>query len=107
MRSVEEIKAALPKTKFYFPGSDSGIVRFKLKSTTHRLKIRVVFTWFDGVDMVHAMYRQTTPTLEEMEELKRLFFKPEEWDKCVIKENPYNKHSMILYRPQDGAFDGT
>lgn len=107
MRTVEEIQAALPKSRFYFPDCDRGITRIKLDCSKHRLRVRVVFTWFSGVDMVTAMYRQITPTLEEMEELKRLFFKPEEWDRCVIKENPYNKHSMILYRTQDGAFDGT
>lgn len=107
MKSVEEITATLPpKTKIFFPMDDGGVTRFNLKASKHRKKIRVVFTRFDGVDMVNAMYRQNFVTLEEMEELKRIFFPPDEWDSCVIAKHPKDKYAMILYRTQDGVFDG-
>lgn len=105
MKSIEEIKTALPKAKFFFPRDDSGVTRFRLQSTKHKYFIRVVFSSFGGVDVVQAMYRQNFVTIAEMHELKRIFFPPDEWDECVITEHPSNKYAMLLYRPQEGLSD--
>ena len=109
MKTVEEIKEALPpKTKFFFPQDDGGIARFKLHSTKHRFKIRVVFTWFEGVDMVQAMYKNYfTPTKAEMKELMHLFFPADEWEDCVIMKHPTVPYAMLLYRLQEGDANGT
>ena len=108
MKTLEEIKAALPeKTKFFFPNDYAGITRFKLESTKFRYKIRVVFTWSEGVDVLTAMHRAVSVTPEEMDELKRLFFPPEQWDECEIIPHPDNERAMIIFRPQDGVADGT
>lgn len=98
MRSIDDIKKQFPKTKFFFPSDDCGIFRARLSSTKHKYLIRVVFSYAPEADVVSAQYRQVFVTQAEMEELKQIFFKPNEWDDCVIVDHPTNKYAKFLCR---------
>lgn len=103
LRSIQEIQS-IPKIKLLLPSGNSGIARFKLKSTKHTQWVRVVFSWHSGYDVVQAMFKQQKRlTPAEVEELKRHFFKEEEISQCEVIPHPDNDLIMVIFRQQEGT----
>lgn len=101
MRPIEEIKA-IPKIKLYMPQSDRGVARFRLSSTKHTQLTRVVFSSHSGFDVVQIMFKQKKrPTFEEVDEVKRLFFKESEIPQCETALHPDNDLIVMIYRQQE------
>ena len=101
MKSIQEIQA-IPKIRLMLPGGDSGIARFKLRSTKHTQLVRAIFSWHSGIDVVQAMFKQHKPlTPEEIEELKQHFFQAEEIPQCEVIPHPDNELITVIYRPQE------
>ena len=98
MKSIEAIKNALPNAKFFFPSDSCGITRIRLKSSKHKYLVRLAFAHTPDADVVQVMYRQIFVTMDEMEEVKRIFFEPDEWDDCVVVDHPTNVYGKILCR---------
>lgn len=98
MKSFTEI-ALIPKWKLYFPEPTIGVARGKLKATTHNKLARVVFSTFNGMDVVQLSFKKNKiPTPEEIEEVKMLFLKPEEIDQCEVIQHPDNERTAVIYR---------
>lgn len=103
MKPIEEIKA-IPKIKLYMPKDDRGVARFKLSSTKHNQLTRVVFSCHSGFDVVQIMFkRKKRVTLEEVEEIKQLFFKESEIPQCETALHPDNDLIVMVYRQQEVA----
>lgn len=101
MKSFTEI-AMLPKWKLYFPEKTIGVARGKLKATKHRQLARVVFSTFNGIDVMQLSFKKNMiPTQAEITELIPLFFKPEEINQCVVTPHPDNERIFVIYRVQD------
>lgn len=103
MKTIQEIQS-IPKIRLMLPSNDSGIARFKLKSTKHTQLVRAIFSWHNGFDVVQAMFKQekrVTPA--EVEELKQLFFKEEEIPQCEVIPHPDNDLVTVIFRLQEGA----
>ena len=102
MKSIEEIRA-IPKIRLFMPNEQSGVARFKLLSTKHTQLVRIVFTWFNGMDVVQIMFKQNKrPTEAEIEEVLNLFFHESEKRDCIIMQHPYNELIAMICRPQGG-----
>ena len=101
MKSFTEI-AMIPKWKLYFPEKTIGVARGKLKSTKHRQLARVVFSTFNGMDVLQLSFKKNMmPTQAEIDELIPMFFKPEEIDQCEITPHPENVRIMVIYRSNE------
>lgn len=101
MKSFRDI-AATPKWKLYFPEPQIGVARFKMKSTKHRQHARIVFSTFNGMDVLQLSFKKGfSPTPEEIEEAKQLFFKPEEIDQCEVTPHPSAVRVVVIYRLQE------
>lgn len=103
MKSIQEIQS-IPKIRLMITGRDSGIARFKLRSTKHTQHVRAIFSWHSGYDVVQAMFKQqkrVTPA--EVEELKRHFFHKDEIPQCEVMPHPDNDLVTVIYRPQEVA----
>lgn len=104
MKTIQEIQS-IPKIKLMMPGSDSGIARFKLRATKHTQLVRAIFSWHNGFDVVQAMFKQQKRlTPEEIEELKRHFFKAEEIPQCEVIPHPDNDLVTVIYRQQEAGY---
>lgn len=103
MKSFTEI-SLIPKWKLYFPEPTIGVARGKLKSTKHRQLARVVFSTFNGMDVLQLSFKKNfAPTPVEIEEVMPMFFKPEEINQCEITPHPDNELIAVIYRVQDEA----
>ena len=100
MKSIDEIKA-IPRMRVYMPTKDSGVGRCKLASTKHTQLVRVVFSWYSGMDVVQAMFRNKKHiTPEEIAEVISLFFHPAEAKQCEVIPHPDNDLAVVIYRAQ-------
>lgn len=105
MKSLSEIQS-IPKIKLLLPGNDSGIARFRLKSSKHTQLVRAVFSWHSGFDVVQAMFKQgKRPTAEEIAELKQRFFYDDEIAGCEEILHPDNDLIVVIYRQQEVAYE--
>lgn len=103
MKPFSEI-AMIPKWKVYFPDKEIGIARGKMKATKHRQLARVVFSTFNGIDVVQLSFKKGfSPTPAEIEEAKQRFFKPEEIDQCEATPHPSAVRVVVIYREQTKA----
>ena len=101
MKPFSEI-ALIPKWKVYFPEKTIGVARGKLKATTHNKLARVVFSTFNGMDVLQLSFKKNkTPTPEEIDEVKTLFLKPEEIDQCEVTPHPDNERIMVIFRTHE------
>lgn len=108
MRTIDEIREIVPKIRLYLHGAGSGIARFKLASTKHTQHTRIVFSDSGGMDVVMVMFKQRKrPTPEEVEEVKSIFFAPEEVPQCEVMPHPDNDLVMVIYRAQEEDADGS
>ena len=103
MKKLAEIKAT-PRILMVREGIDGGVAEAHLLSSKKPRPATVVFSWGGGWDHVSVSFRNRTPTWEEMAEIKKLFFRPEEV--CVeyhpdeseyVNNMPYCLH---IWRPQ-------
>lgn len=114
MKKIEDI-LLIPKLRLFQPDIYTGIGRIHLRSTKHGMHARVVYSRKDGIDMVLVMFPKRTykngvrPTPDEIEEVKRHFFLPEEIPQCVVITHPDNELISVIYRMQevDQAEDGS
>lgn len=103
MKPFSEI-AMIPKWKVYFPDKEIGIARGKMKATKHRQLARVVFSTFNGIDVVQLSFKKGfSPTTAEIEEAKQRFFKPEEIDQCEATPHPSAVRVVVIYREQNAT----
>lgn len=103
MRTNEEIKA-IPRLRMYMPSKDQGVARFRLSSTKHTQLTRVVFSRTGGLDVAMIMFkRNKRPTVDEVEEVKRLFFYEHEQDQCEVVLHPDNDLIVVIYRQQEDS----
>ena len=103
MRNISEIQS-IPKIKLMLPSKESGIARFKLKSSKHTQLVRVVFSWHSGFDVVQAMFKQgKRPTSEEIAEIKQRFFQDDEIAGCEEILHPDNDLIVVIFRQQEVA----
>jgi len=101
VKSFAEI-AMIPKWKVYFPEKTIGIARGKLKSTTHRQLARIVFSTFNGMDVLQLSFKKGfSPTQKEIDEVIPMFFKPEEIDQCEVTPHPIAVRVVVIYREQN------
>lgn len=101
MKGINDI-LMIPKLKLFQPDIYTGIGRVHLRSTKHTQHARVVYSRKDGIDMVMVMFKQNKrPTPEEVEEVKRHFFLPEEIPHCVEMFHPDNDRIAVIYRLQE------
>ena len=71
------------------------------------VSMRVIASWGGEWDHVSVSLPNRTPTWQEMEYVKRLYFKPEEWaiEYHAAVSDHINNHPFCLHiwRPQDGS----
>lgn len=77
MKSLAEIKST-PRLLILREGPDGGWAEAHLASSKKSTPAMVVFSWGGGWDHVSVSFRNRTPTWEEMCEIKKMFFHPEE-----------------------------
>ena len=77
MKSLAELKKT-PRLLILREGPDGGWAEAHLASSKKNAPAVVVFSWEGGWDHVSVSFRNRTPTWEEMAEIKKLFFSPEE-----------------------------
>ena len=103
MKTITEIQNSIPKIKLMLPGNDTGIARFKLRSTKHTQHVRIIFSWHSGFDVIQAMFKlEKRVTPAEIAEIKRLFFREEEIPQCEETLHPDNDLITVIYRQQEG-----
>lgn len=103
MKTPDEIKRT-PRLLILREGPDGGWAEAHLASSKKSTPAMVVFSWGGGWDHVSVSFRNRTPTWDEMCEIKRMFFRPDEI--CVeyhpaeseyVNNMPYCLH---IWRPQ-------
>ena len=99
MKSMDEIKK-LSRTVFVHISEDGFKARVLLHSTKQKnLMAEVIVSWGCGWEHVSVSFPSRTPTWEEMEEIKEMFFKPEEvcFQLHPALENYINYHPTCLH----------
>ena len=105
MKPLSEIQT-IPKIKLLLPGNDSGIARFRLKSSKHTQLARVIFSWHSGFDVVQVMFKQgKRPTPEEIAEVKQRFFSEDEMSGCEEILHPDNDLIVVIFRQHEVAHE--
>jgi hypothetical protein len=77
MKSIQEILKT-PRLQIVKTGGDGGICYAHLASSKKPHPAAVIFSNGGGWDHVSVSFSNRTPTWEEMAEVKKLFFKPDE-----------------------------
>lgn len=98
MKSIAEIKTT-PRLLILREGSDGGWAEAHLASSKKNSPAMVVFSWGGGWDHVSVSFRNRVPTWDEMCEIKRMFFKPEEtaWEYHPMESKYINNHPYALH----------
>lgn len=93
-----------PRLYGFRHGKDGGSCYANLISSKRTTDCCIVFSWGGGWDHVSASFPSRTPTWAEMAEIKRMFFREDEW--CVEyhpAESEYvnmHPHCLHIWRPQ-------
>ena len=104
MKSIEEIKKT-PRLMVSKVLSDGFIAFGELRSTKGFKNCKIIGSWGGGWDHVSVSFRGRTPTWEEMAEIKKMLFYPEEV--CVEYHPPeseyvnYHPYVLHMFRPQN------
>lgn len=107
MKKIDEIRK-IPNIQLYLHGEKQGIAKFKLKSTKHMFKTRVVFSWHSGMDVIMIMFKANKrATPEEIAEVKELFLLPEEIPQCEVMQHPDDERVAVIYRMHEVINDGS
>lgn len=98
MKSMSEIKST-PRVLVILEGPDGGWAEVELLSSKKPRPATVVFSWGGGWDHVSVSFRNRLPTWDEMCEVKRMFFKPEEtaWEYHPMESKYINNHPYALH----------
>lgn len=103
MKTLEEIKAT-PRIMVQFAGNDGGIAEAHLLASKKSRPATVIFSYGGGWDHVSVSFRNRCPTWEEMQEIKMMFFYPDEVcfqyhpaESKYVNIHPYCLH---IWRPQ-------
>lgn len=98
MKSIAEIKTT-PRLLILREGSDGGWAQAHLASSKKSAPAMVVFSWGGGWDHVSVSFPNRCPTWEEMCEIKRMFFYPEEtaWEYHPMESEYVNEHPYCLH----------
>lgn len=98
MKTLAEIRAT-PRIMVQFAGNDGGIAEAHLLSSKKPRPATVVFSWGGGWDHVSVSFPNRCPTWEEMCEVKKMFFHPEEtaWEYHPMESEYVNNHPYCLH----------
>lgn len=103
MKTMTEIRKT-PRILVLREGPDGGWAEAHLASSKKQRPAMVVFSWGGGWDHVSVSFANRTPTWEEMCEIKRMFFHPDEicaqlhpMESEYVNNHPYTLH---IWRPQ-------
>lgn len=103
MKSMDEIKM-LPRTLITVERPDGFAANVQLLSSTKSRPARVIGSWGCWWDHISVSFSNRMPTWDEMEEVKRMFFKPEE---IAMQLHPaedeyvnFHRYCLHLWRPQ-------
>lgn len=98
MKTITEIKNT-PRLLILREGPDGGWAEAHLASSKKNTPAMVVFSWGGGWDHVSVSFRNRTPTWEEMCEIKRMFFHPEEacFELHPVESEYVNNHPYCLH----------
>ena len=107
MKSLNEIRST-QRIVILQDGADGGNGFVHLLSSKKPHPACVAFSWGCGWDHVSVSFSNRCPTWEEMCEVKRLFFAPEE---CVVQYHPAEEeyvndfpYCLHLWKCQDDRF---
>lgn len=104
MKTIEEIKHT-PRLNVIYTGEDGGIAdAYLLSSKRGSHPATVVFSNGGGWDHVSVSFSNRTPTWDEMSEVKRMFFHP---DEVAVEYHPPEDqyvnnfaHCLHIWKPQ-------
>ncbi len=98
MKTMAEIKKT-PRLLILREGPYGGWAEAQLASSKKPRPAMVVFSWGGGWDHVSVSFANRTPTWEEMAEIKKLFFRPEEtaWQYHPMESEYVNNHPYCLH----------
>ena len=98
MKTLNEI-IRTPRVQIVAAGPDGGQAYVHLFSSKKPRPATVVFSWGGGWDHVSVSFSNRCPDWEEMSELKRLFFLPEEtaWEYHPAESEYVNNHPYCLH----------
>ncbi len=98
MKTIEEIKKT-PHLLIIRTGVDGGMAQAYLSSTKRNRPAMVVFSNGGGWDHVSVSFSNRCPTWDEMCEIKKLFFYPEEvaWEYHPMESEYVNQHPYCLH----------
>ena len=103
MKTIDEILKT-PRLYGFRTGEDGGRCIANLLSSKRTSECSIVFSWGGGWDHVSASFPSRTPTWEEMAEIKRMFFHP---DECCVEYHPVESeyvnmhpHCLHIWKPQ-------
>lgn len=98
MKTIDHL-LQVPRLVILRAAGDGGWAEAHLASTPKKKPANIIFSWGGGWDHVSVSFSNRCPTWEEMCEVKRMFFYPEEI--CVQyhpAESAYvNKHPYCLH----------
>lgn len=107
MKTMDEIRA-LPRTLIVADGNDGFKAHVMLLSSKKPSSAIVIGSWGGGWDHVSISYSNRTPSWDEMAEIKRMFFKPEEtcFQLHPAEDEYVNNfsHCLHIWRPQMESF---
>lgn len=98
MKSMSEIKST-PRIVVLREAKEEGWAEVELQSSKDAHPATVVFSWGGGWDHVAVSFHSRKPTWDEMCEVKRMFFKPEEtaWEYHPMESKYINNHPYALH----------
>ena len=103
MKSMDEIRM-LPRTQITAETMDGFAATVQLLSSTKSRPARVIGSWSCWWDHVSVSFSNRMPTWDEMAEIKRMFFKP---DEVCIEYHPaeteyvnFHNYCLHIWRPQ-------
>lgn len=98
MKPISELKRT-PRLVVCIEGSDGGMATAHLVASRKNTEAKIIFSWGGEWDHVSVSFPNRCPTWEEMCEIKRMFFRPEE---VVVQYHPaerqyVNAHPYCLH----------
>lgn len=98
MKTLAEIRST-PRIMILYAGMDGGMAEAHLFASKKPRPATVVFSWGGGWDHVSVSFSNRCPTWEEMCEVKKMFFLPEEtaWEYHPMESEYVNNHPYCLH----------
>lgn len=98
MKTIDELKST-SRLLIVQIAQDGIAAEAYLASSKKNAPAKVIASWGGGWDHVSVSFRNRCPTWEEMSEIKRLFFYPEEtaWEYHPMESEYVNQHPYCLH----------